>query len=47
MAKDNIDVQKKKKKKIYELNKHFQDTWAVNLPWVEFALSYNNKVAQV
>ncbi len=25
----------KKRKKMYELSQHFQDTWVAKLPWVE------------
>jgi hypothetical protein len=31
----------------YEHNKHFLNTEAMKLPWVEFVMGYNGKVAQV
>jgi hypothetical protein len=37
----------KKKKKAHEMNRHFQDTWVVKLPWTKFVLGSNGKVVQV
>jgi hypothetical protein len=42
----NIEISKKNKK-AYELNRHFQDNWAMKLLCVEFLLSSNGKVVQV
>jgi hypothetical protein len=38
---------RKEKKKAYELNKHFQDTWTIKLLWVEFVFSFDRKVIEV
>jgi len=37
----------KKIKKAYEMNKHFQDTWVIKLPWAKFIFGSNGKVVQV
>jgi hypothetical protein len=37
----NIEIVEKK---VYELNKHFQDNWAMKLSWGEFVLSFNVKI---
>jgi hypothetical protein len=37
----------KKRKIIYELNCHFQDSWAIKLPWVESVVGTKGKVTQV
>ncbi len=37
LAQENIALTKIKKK-AYEINKHFQRTWVVKLPWAEFVL---------
>jgi hypothetical protein len=34
-------------KKAYELNRHFQDNWAMNLPWAKFVLGSYGKVVEV
>jgi hypothetical protein len=47
MATKNIEIAKKKKKKAYELNIHFQNNWAMKLLWVEFVLGSNGKVIQM
>ncbi len=46
LSQENIGLTKKQKK-AYELNMHFQDIWAVKLPWVELVLGSNGKVVQV
>jgi len=37
----------KKRKKIYELNRHLQDSWATKLPWAESIVGIKGKVKQV
>jgi hypothetical protein len=37
----------KKQKKGYELNRHFQDSWAAKLPWVEVVVGVDGKITQV
>ncbi len=37
----------KKRKKNYELNCHFQDSWATRLPWEKFVVGVEGKVTQV
>ncbi len=37
----NIEIVEKK---VYELNKHFQDNWAMKLSWSEFVLNFNVKI---
>ncbi len=46
LTKKNIRIQKKKKK-AYELNRHFQNTWTIKLLWVEFVFSFDRKVIEV
>jgi hypothetical protein len=43
LAQENITLTKKRKK-AYEMNRHFQDTWVVKLPWAKYVLSSNGKV---
>jgi hypothetical protein len=45
-AQENI-ASIKKRKKAHEMNRHFQDTWVVKLPWTKFVLGSNGKVVQV
>jgi len=45
-AQENIALTKKRKK-AHEMNRHFQDTWGVKLPWTKFVLGSNGKVVQV
>jgi hypothetical protein len=33
-----------KRKKMYELNRHFQNSWAIKLPWVESIMGVDGKV---
>jgi hypothetical protein len=37
----------KKRKKNYELNGHFQDSWAAKLPWVEGVVGADGRITQV
>jgi hypothetical protein len=37
----------KKRKKIYELNCHFQDSWVVKLLWVESIVGVKGKTIEV
>jgi hypothetical protein len=37
----------RKRKKGYELNRHFQDSWAAKLPWAEAVMGIDGKVSQV
>ncbi len=37
----------KKRKKIYELNHHFQDSWVVKLPWAESIVGVKGKAIEV
>jgi hypothetical protein len=37
----------KKKRKVYEQNKLFQDFWNVKLPWLEFVMDEHRKVHQI
>ena len=37
----------RKKKQSYEMNRHFQDSWAARLPWAESVLGRDGRVAQV
>ncbi len=37
----------KKKKKIYELNRRFQDSWVVKLPWAKSIVGAKGKATQV
>ncbi len=34
----------KKRKKMNELNRHFQDSWATKLPWAKFVVGVDGKV---
>jgi hypothetical protein len=40
-------ISSKKRKKIYESNRHFQDSWAIKLPWVESVAGIKGKVTQI
>ncbi len=42
-AQENIALTKKRKK-AHEMNRHFQDTWGVKLPWTKFVLGSKGKV---
>jgi hypothetical protein len=42
-AKDNVEASKKRKK-IYETNRRFQDTWATKLPWAESIVRDDGRV---
>jgi len=44
-AQENIALTKKKK--AHEMNRHFQNTWGVKLPWTKFVLGSNGKVVRV
>jgi hypothetical protein len=46
VAIENIEIAKKKKK-AYELNRNFQNNWAMKLLWIEFLLSSSGEVVQV
>jgi hypothetical protein len=37
----------KKRKKGYELNRHFQDSWAAKLPWTEAVVGVDGRITQV
>ncbi len=37
----------KKRKKIYELNRHFQDSWVAKLPWAESIMGAKGKATQI
>lgn len=37
----------KKQKKTYELNRHFQDSWAAKLPWAEAVIGSDGRVTHV
>jgi hypothetical protein len=37
----------RKKKKGYELNLHFQDSWEAKLPWAEAVIGADSRVSQV
>lgn len=44
VAKKNIEIYKKRKK-TYELNRFFQNTWAMSkLHWANFVLGFNGKI---
>jgi hypothetical protein len=43
LAQKNIALTKKRKK-AYEMNKHFKYIWAIKFPWVEFVMGSNGKV---
>lgn len=47
LAQENSIALTKKETKAYELNKHFQDTWAIKLLWVKFDVGSNGKVVQI
>jgi hypothetical protein len=47
MATKNIEIAKKKKKKAYKLNRHFQNNWAMKFLWAKSMLGSNGKVVQV
>jgi hypothetical protein len=36
-----------KKKKKYEQNRHFQNAWAMKLPWAKFVFGSKGKVVQI
>ncbi len=36
-----------KKKRMYEVNCHFQDPWATKLFWVEYVVGVDGKITQV
>jgi hypothetical protein len=44
MVARNIDIAKRGP---YELNRHFQDNWAMKFPWAKYVLVSNGKVVQV
>ncbi len=37
----------KEKKKMYEMNHHFQNSWVAKLPWIEFVMVVDGKVTQI
>jgi hypothetical protein len=37
----------RKRKKSYELNRHFQDSWAAKLPWAEAVMGADRRISQV
>jgi hypothetical protein len=37
----------KKRKKGYELNRHFQDSWAAKLPWAKAIVGVDGRITQV
>jgi hypothetical protein len=37
----------KKRKKGYELNRHFQDSWAAKFPWAEAVVDVDGRITQV
>jgi hypothetical protein len=37
----------RKKNKSYELNKHFQDSWAAKLPWAKIVMGTDMRISQV
>jgi hypothetical protein len=37
----------RKRKKSYEFNRHFQDSWATKLPWVEAVMGADGRISQV
>jgi hypothetical protein len=43
VAKGDIELSKERKK-TYELHRHFQDTWALKLPWAKSMLGVGGKV---
>jgi hypothetical protein len=45
VAKQNINITNKRNN-AYELNRHFQVTWALNPPWAKSILSFGGKVTQ-
>ncbi len=46
LVQENIALTKKRKK-AYEMNMHFQDTWVVKLSWAKSVLGSNGKVVQI
>jgi hypothetical protein len=46
LAQENVAFTKKRKKS-YVMNRHFQNTWVVKLPWAESIMGSNGKVVQV
>ena len=36
-----------RKRRSYEVNRHFQDSWVAKLPWVKSVIGVDNKVSQV
>jgi hypothetical protein len=45
VAKQNINITNNKNN-AYELNRHFQVTWALNPPWAKSILSFGGKVTR-
>jgi hypothetical protein len=45
VAKQNISITNKRNN-AYELNRHFQVTWALNPPWAKSILSFGGKVIE-
>jgi hypothetical protein len=43
LAQENIALTKKRKK-AYEMNRYFQDIWAIKFPWAKYVISSNGKV---
>ena len=39
--------EKIRKRRSYEANRHFQDSWAAKLPWAESVIGADGKVSQV
>jgi hypothetical protein len=37
----------RKRKKSYELNRHFQDSWAAKLPWAKAVMGTDERISQV
>jgi hypothetical protein len=46
LAQENITLTNKRKK-AYEMNTYFQDTWVMKFPWVKSILGSNGKVVQI
>jgi hypothetical protein len=40
LAQENIALTKKRKK-TYGMNKHFQESWAIKLPWAKYVMGSN------
>jgi hypothetical protein len=45
VAKQNINITNKRNN-AYELNRHFQVTWALNPPWAKSILSFGGRITQ-